>query len=216
MSGDVCQNGLCHFGSRLTVDRGSFKISPARPNPWWLMSPWRNPLWRSLMLTLTSLRSSVATLFARKQIPYSVQAAIAKDGYITLEDIADRWDDPAAARTNGPRVLGFDPGNNGFTEQSSAFTAMRLFQAIKAAKDMTKNIYAPRSCVTPGHSWPARITEETLRARDSLDRSRPRYPQGGLASPRHPAWPGPVQHGNAPIHESICLCPRFGGPDSLQ
>ena len=26
---------------------------------------------------------------------------------------------------------------------------MRLFQAIKAAKDMTKNLYTPRSCVTP-------------------------------------------------------------------
>ena len=27
---------------------------------------------------------------------------------------------------------------------------MRLFQAIKAAKDMTKNPYTPRSCITPG------------------------------------------------------------------
>ena len=75
-------------------------------------------------------------LFARKQIPYSVQAALAQEGYVTLEDIADRWDDPAAARTNGPRALGFESGANGFTDQSSAFTAMRLFQAIKAAKDM--------------------------------------------------------------------------------
>ena len=117
---------------------------------------------------VASLHSSVATLFARKQIPYSVQAAIAKDGYITLEDIADRWDDAAAARTNGPRVLGFDPGNNGFTEQSSAFAAMRLFQAIKAAKDMTKNIYAPRSRITPGQGTAERSGLEVLCDRQQL------------------------------------------------
>ena len=64
---------------------------------------------------VAKLHSSVATLMARKQIPYSVQAVLAQEGYVTLEDIADRWDDPTAARTNGPRALGFEPEANGFT-----------------------------------------------------------------------------------------------------
>ena len=115
---------------------------------------------------VTKLHTSVATLFARKQIPYSVQAALAQEGYVTLEDIADRWDDPAAARTNRPRTLGFESGTNGFTEQSSAFTGMRLFQA--AAKDMTKNLYTPRSCVTPGQGSSERSGLEALCDRQQL------------------------------------------------
>ena len=31
---------------------------------------------------VTKLHTSVATLFARKQIPYSVQAALAQEGYV--------------------------------------------------------------------------------------------------------------------------------------
>ncbi|CAE7439728.1 MKK3, partial [Symbiodinium microadriaticum] len=95
-------------------------------------------------------------------------AALAQEGYVTLEDIADRWDDPAAARTHGPRTLGFESGANGFTEQSSAFTAMRLFQAIKAAKDMTKNLYTPRSCITPGQGSSERSGLEALCDRQQL------------------------------------------------
>ena len=117
---------------------------------------------------VAKLHSSVATLLARKQIPYSVQAVLAQEGYVTLEDIADRWDDPTAARTNGPRALGFEPGANGFTDQSSAFTAMRLFQATKAAKDMTKNLYTPRSCVTPGQGSSERSGLEALCDRQQL------------------------------------------------
>ena len=43
-----------------TVDRGSFKVSPAHPNPWRPMSPWRSPLRRSLMLTLRTLRAAIS------------------------------------------------------------------------------------------------------------------------------------------------------------
>ena len=45
---------------------------------------------------------------------------------------------------------------------------MRLFQAIKAAKDMTKNIYAPRSCVTPGQGTSERSGLEVLCDRQQL------------------------------------------------
>ncbi|CAE7382941.1 CML13, partial [Symbiodinium microadriaticum] len=117
---------------------------------------------------VAKLHSSVATLFARKQIPYSVQSVLAQEGYVTLEDIADRWDDPTAARTNGPRALGFESGANGFTDQSSAFTAMRLFQAIKAAKDMTKNLDTPRACITPGQGSSERSGLEALCERQQL------------------------------------------------
>ena len=39
--------------------------------------------------------------------------------YVTVEDLADRWNTPAAARENGPRDLGFQDGENGFNARAS-------------------------------------------------------------------------------------------------
>ena len=59
---------------------------------------------------------------------------MARQGYTTVEDLADRWDSPEEARNHGPRDLDFTDSNHGFTAQSSAFTAMRLLQAVRAAR----------------------------------------------------------------------------------
>ena len=153
------------------VDLGSFGNYTRPPVPMAALSKPPEAIPDAYANDLAKLHSSVATLFARKQIPYSVQAALAQEGYVgyvTVEDIADRWDDPAAARTNGPRALGFESGTHGFTDQSCAFTAMRLFQAIKAAKDMTKNLYVPRSCITPGQGPSERSGLEALCDRHQL------------------------------------------------
>ena len=45
---------------------------------------------------------------------------------------------------------------------------MRLFQAIKAAKDMTENLYTPRSCITPGQGSSERSGLEALCDRQQL------------------------------------------------
>ena len=65
-----------------------------------------------------------------------VQANLAKDGYTTIEDLADRWNDPAAARAEAPRELEFQAGGNEFDDKLSRFTAMRLHQAVREAKEM--------------------------------------------------------------------------------
>ena len=44
-----------------------------------------------------------------KQVPYMIQSTLAKEGYVSLEDLADRWDTPDKARKNGLRELGFEP-----------------------------------------------------------------------------------------------------------
>ncbi|CAL1143424.1 unnamed protein product, partial [Cladocopium goreaui] len=69
-----------------------------------------------------------------KQIPWRIQGELARQGYTTVEDLADRWDSPEEARNHGPRELDFTEGNHGFTAQSTAFTAMRLLQAVRAAR----------------------------------------------------------------------------------
>ena len=76
----------------------------------------------------------LSVLLVSKQIPWRVQGEMARQGYITVEDLADRWDSPEEARNHGPRDLDFTDGNHGFTAQSSAFTAMRLLQAVRAAR----------------------------------------------------------------------------------
>ena len=61
--------------------------APARPSLW-LRLPAKPPeaIPDAYTNDVAKLHSSVATLFARKQIPYSVQAVLAQEGYVTLED----------------------------------------------------------------------------------------------------------------------------------
>ncbi len=62
-----------------------------------------------------------------KQIPWIVQAQMARDGYTTMEDLACRWTTADLARTQSPTDLKFKDGENGFDQQGSNFTAMRIY-----------------------------------------------------------------------------------------
>ena len=73
---------------------------------------------------VAKLHKPLAAILVGKEIPWAAQAALGASGYVTVEDLADRWDTPAAARENCPRYLGFRDGENGFNVQTSAFTAM--------------------------------------------------------------------------------------------
>ena len=63
-------------------------------------------------------------------VPYSVQAALADDGYVRISDLADRYSDSKEVRAAAPRELGFKDGDNNFDSKTFKFVAMRLAQAV--------------------------------------------------------------------------------------
>lgn len=69
-----------------------------------------------------------------KVVPYYIQAKLGDSGYVTVEDLADRWNKADDAREKGPRELKFEPNSNDYTQEFSELCAMRLFQAVKHAK----------------------------------------------------------------------------------
>ena len=73
------------------------------------------------------LHQSVRTLLTHKAIPWQVQAKLARDGYVTMEDLADRWDTPENARNHAPQELEFQR-NAHITEAQEKFVAMRIYQ----------------------------------------------------------------------------------------
>ena len=56
--------------------------------------------------------------------------------------MADRWEDSDKCRKDSSGELDFKDGKNGYTAKTSSFTAMRLAQVVRAAKDMAKNIHS--------------------------------------------------------------------------
>ena len=59
---------------------------------------------------------------------------MARDGYVTLEDLACRWTTAEVARAEFAKDLKFREGENGFDDKNSSFTAMRVYQALLQAK----------------------------------------------------------------------------------
>ena len=80
------------------------------------------------------LHKQTRSLLDLKMVPYYIQHQLAQEGYVTIEDLADRWDTPETARQKAPEELNFKSGDNGFTDATSKFVAMRLYQAVKLAK----------------------------------------------------------------------------------
>ena len=76
-----------------------------------------------------------------------------------MEDLADRWDSAQVARQQGPRELGFEADHNGFTAASSGFAAMKLFQVVRAAKEMIQTHPSVMATPGPGPSRPLSLTE---------------------------------------------------------
>ena len=73
------------------------------------------------------LHQSVRTLFTHKCIPWEVVAKMADDGYVTMEDLADRWGTAENARTSFPAELNFTRDAN-IPEAQEKFVAMRVYQ----------------------------------------------------------------------------------------
>ena len=65
-----------------------------------------------------TLHNSVQVLFVSKQIPWIIQAQMAEDGYVTMEDLACRWVSAEKAREDGPKDLKFRDGENGFDKSA--------------------------------------------------------------------------------------------------
>ena len=61
------------------------------------------------------LTKALSVVLVSKEIPWRVQGELGRQGYVTVEDLADRWNSPEDARANGPHDLDFEAGNHGFT-----------------------------------------------------------------------------------------------------
>ena len=79
--------------------------------------------------------------FIDHSVPWFVIAAMAKEGYRTLADLADRYQDVATTRTQAPKEYRFEDGQNGFTEGTSTLAAIRLWHAVSAASRQTARNY---------------------------------------------------------------------------
>lgn len=84
------------------------------------------------------LHQSVRTLLTHKSIPWQVMAKLAQDGYVTMQDLADRWDTAETARTAAPAELEFARNAN-VTEAQEKFIAMRIYQCVRHAKSAVEH-----------------------------------------------------------------------------
>ena len=116
----------------MPVVGGGRRCPPAEP----VKPPTEAP--EALRPFLDLLTKPLALILVAKQIHWVVQAKLAQEGYVTVEDLGDRWNTPEDARAQGPRDLEFQDGENNFNQASSRFTAMRLLQAVRAAKSMAQ------------------------------------------------------------------------------
>ena len=57
-----------------------------------------------------------------------------EDGYVTMEDLADRWNTADEARASSPTDLDFNPPAHGVTAEEGKFIAMRVYQCVRHAK----------------------------------------------------------------------------------
>eukprot|EP00434_Breviolum_minutum_P041685 symbB.v1.2.037085.t1/scaffold5381.1/size27835/3 len=108
---------------------------------------------------IAKLSAPLQQLLMGKSVPYLIQHRLGSENYVTVEDLADRWDSAQVARQQGPRELGFEANHNGFTAASSGFAAMKLFQVVRAAKEMIQTHPAVLATPGPGPSRPLSLSE---------------------------------------------------------
>ncbi|CAE8656124.1 unnamed protein product [Polarella glacialis] len=82
------------------------------------------------------LHTDARRILDQYSIPYSIQATLARDGYVTIDDLSCRWDTPELARSNAEVDLGFSPRHTGWDKRASEHTCMHLYQAVKKAKSI--------------------------------------------------------------------------------
>ena len=108
---------------------------------------------------IAKLSAPLKQLLKGKSVPYLIQHRLGSENYVTVEDLADRWDSAQVARQQGPRELGFEANHNGFTAASSGFAAMKLFQVVRAAKEMIQTHPSVLATPGPGPSRPLSLSE---------------------------------------------------------
>lgn len=69
-----------------------------------------------------------------KATPYYIQANLADEGFVTLEDLVDCWKTAEDARKDGPKELKLESGANDYTPELERLCSRRLYQAAKLAK----------------------------------------------------------------------------------
>ena len=82
---------------------------------------------------VAKLQKPLAAILVGKEIPWVIQATLGASGYVTVEDLADRWNTLAAARDNGPRDLGFQDGENGNNAQTGLQAARVAANLVRGA-----------------------------------------------------------------------------------
>ena len=103
---------------------------------------------------VAKLQKPLAAILVGKEIPWVIQAALGASGYVTVEDLADRWNTPAAARD-------WSPGP-GIPAQTSAFTAMRLLQAVRVAANLVRG--GNQGDRPAGHAGPLEVLRDRRHA----------------------------------------------------
>ena len=73
------------------------------------------------------------------KVAWHITAAIADQGYSTLADLADLFDDIASVKTQAPRDFAFEDRNNSFSAITSKLHSIRLAHAIQDAKEIRKH-----------------------------------------------------------------------------
>ncbi|CAE8624882.1 unnamed protein product [Polarella glacialis] len=82
------------------------------------------------------LHTDARRILDRHSIPYSIQATLAGEGYVTIDDLSCRWDTPELARSNAEVDLGFSATHAGWDKRASDHACMRLYQAVKKDKSI--------------------------------------------------------------------------------
>ncbi|CAE8724902.1 unnamed protein product, partial [Polarella glacialis] len=82
------------------------------------------------------LHTDASRILDQYSIPYSIQATLARDGYVTIDDLSCRWDTPELARSNAEVDLGFSSTHTGWDKRASEHACMRHYQAVKKAKSI--------------------------------------------------------------------------------
>ena len=80
---------------------------------------------------VAKLHKTARNLMVLKGIPWFIQATLSDEGFVSMEDLATRWDSPDRARETAP---GFAPNNHHYTDVTSRLIAARMFQVVHAAQ----------------------------------------------------------------------------------
>ena len=64
---------------------------------------------------VAKLHKTARNLMVLKGIPWFIQATLSDEGFVSMEDLATRWDPPDRARETAPGELGFAPNNHHYT-----------------------------------------------------------------------------------------------------